>query len=297
MCLYAIIPGHDFGIAIILFTIIVRFALYPLTKRMLHQSKTMRKLQPELKRIKKEAKGNKQLESMQMMELYKKHGVSPFRSMGILLIQLPIFLALFQVIRIFTQHIDQIGKYTYNFLENIPSIAAVINDPSSFNETLFGVVDLTKPAFHNGSIEIFLVFLAVVAAYTQYIISKQTSPQAKPTKKLREVMAEASEGKQADQSEMNAIVMSRMTTILPLFMFFIMISVPGALVLYYATSNLVAVGQQAYLLKQDEEELEEIAEEQPKQAVKRPNKTAKSSKSETNVVRIVAKESRGKKRR
>jgi len=300
MVLYAIIPGHDFGVAIIIFTIIVRFCLYPLTKRTLHQSKMMRKLQPQLKRIKKEAKGNRQLESARMMELYKEHGVSPFRSIGILLIQLPIFIALFQVINIFTKHINEIGKYTYNFLEGFNSIAAIIKDPSSFNETLFGVIDLTKPAFHNGSVEIFLVFLAAVAAFTQYIMSKQTAPQAKSNKKLRQLMAEAAEGKQADQSEMNAIVMGRMMTILPFFMFFIMISVPGALALYYAVSNLVAVAQQAYLLKQDEEELEEIAEEEPApvavtKGTKKSPKT--SSKSETNVVRIVAKESRGKRRK
>jgi YidC/Oxa1 family membrane protein insertase len=83
MGLYALVPGRDFGVAIIIFTIIVRFALYPLTRSMLHQSKAMRKLQPELARIKKQTKGNKQAESVAMMELYKKHGVSPFRSIGI----------------------------------------------------------------------------------------------------------------------------------------------------------------------------------------------------------------------
>ena len=95
--IYSLIPGGDFGVSLIVFTIIVRFALFPLTKSMLHQTKAMRKLQPELVRIKKRTKGNKQLESMQMMELYKKHGINPFRSIGILLIQLPIFIALFQV--------------------------------------------------------------------------------------------------------------------------------------------------------------------------------------------------------
>ncbi len=300
--LYAIIPGHDFGIAIIVFTIIVRFALYPLTRSMLHQSRAMRKLQPKLAQIKKESKGNKQQESMRMMELYKEHGVSPFRSIGILLIQLPIFIALYHVIQIFTQHRDEIQKFTYDFLENFGPIAELIKDPQSFNEKLFGVVDLTKTAFSNGSVEIFLVLLAVVAAYTQYIMSKQVSPQNQSKRRLRDIMAEAAEGKQADQSEMNAVVMGKMTKILPFFMFVIMISVPGALALYYAVSNLVAVGQQAYLLKQDEEELEEIAEEKPARQTQ-PSKKAKkaprpkSRKSETNVVRIVAKDSRSKKRR
>ena len=59
--------------------------LYPLTRSMLHQSRAMRKLQPELVKIKKQAKGNRQLEGAQMMELYKKHNVKPFRSIGILI--------------------------------------------------------------------------------------------------------------------------------------------------------------------------------------------------------------------
>lgn len=301
--LYAIVPGHDFGVAIIIFTILVRFALYPLTRSMLHQSRAMRKLQPKLAQIKKEAKGNRQLESMRMMELYKENGVKPFRSIGILLIQLPIFIALFHVIQIFTAHREEIQKFTYDFLENIGPIADLINDPQSFNETLFGFIDLTKPAFSNSGVEIFLVLLAVVAAYTQYIMSKQTMPQKQSAKRLRDVMAEAAEGKQADQSEMNAIVMGKMMKVLPFFMFFIMISVPGALALYYAVSNLVAVAQQSYLLKQDEEELEELAEAAPApkkaSAAKKTSKSSKSksSSSESNVVRIVAKDSRSKKRR
>lgn len=303
LVLYAIIPGGDFGVAIIIFTVIVRFALYPLTRSMLHQSRTMRKLQPQLAQIKKETKGNRQAESMRMMELYKQHGVSPFRSIGILIIQLPIFIALYIVIQIFTLHRDEIQKYTYDFLESFRTIPALISDPQSFNEKLFGVVDLTKTAFSDGNVQIFLILLALVAAYTQYVMSKQTMPQQQSKKGLRQIMAEAAEGKQADQSEMNAIVMGKMVKVLPIFMFFVMVSVPGALALYYAVSNLVAVGQQAYLLRQDEEELEEIAseplpkEKKPKQSSKQAKKPSKSSKSsESNVVRIVASDTRKKKR-
>jgi len=305
MGLYAVVPGRDFGVAIILFTIIVRFALYPLTRSMLHQSKAMRKLQPELARIKKQAKGNKQAESLAMMELYKKHGVSPFRSIGILLIQLPIFIALYQVIQIFTSHRDQIGKFTYDFVEGIGPIRGLIANPAAFNEKLLGVVDLTKTAFSDSGVDIFLVFLALLAGFTQYVMSKQTMPKTDNKRRIRDIMAEAAEGKQADQSEMNAIVMQRMTKILPFFMVFIMLSVPGALALYYAVSNLVAVAQQAYLLRQDEEELEEeadkgIAKEQAKkrESKAKPAKITKTSstpKSGTTVTRIVAKDTGRKK--
>lgn len=293
--LYSIIPGGDFGVSLILFTVLVRLVMYPLVKKQLHQTKMMRKLQPELARIKKQAKGNKQLEGMQMLELYKKHGVSPFRSIGILLVQLPIFIALYVVIQIFTSHRDQIGKFTYDFMEGIGPIKQLIEHPNEFNEKLFGLVDLTKAAISQGHVDIILIVLAVAAAVTQYIMSKQTMPQTESKKRLRDVMSEAASGKQADQSEMNAIVMGKMVKILPIFMFFLMISVPGALALYYAVSNLVAVAQQSYLLKQDEEELEEIAEEKPKKSGKKATAKAREKDAQSaTITRVVAKDEKKK---
>ena len=84
--------------------------------------------------------------------------------------------------------------------------------------------------------------------------------------------------------------------VLPFFMFFIMISVPGALALYYAVSNLVAVAQQSYLLKQDEEELEEIADEPTKKPAKKATAKARAKAAgEATVTRIKAKDSTKKK--
>ena len=56
---YALLPGHNFGVALIIFTIIIRLLLWPLVKKQLHQAKAMRELQPEIKRIKKATKGNR----------------------------------------------------------------------------------------------------------------------------------------------------------------------------------------------------------------------------------------------
>ena len=299
--IYSIIPGGDFGVSIILFTILVRFALYPLTKSMLHQTRLMRKLQPEITKIRNKHKNNKQAASLEMMELYKKHSVNPFRSIGILLIQLPIFIGLYHVIQIFTIHRNDVAKFSYDFLEGLPPVKAIIEHPEQFNEKLFGFVDLTKSAFHQGGVEIFLIILAVVAGLTQYIMSKQTMPKSESPRRLRDIMAEAAEGKQADQAEMNAIVMARMTKVLPFFMFFIMISLPGAIALYYATSNIVAVLQQAYLIRQDEDELEDIAEiaedaikNDHKQHKKATAKARAKVATEANVTKITAKDKRKK---
>jgi YidC/Oxa1 family membrane protein insertase len=289
--IYSLIPGGDFGIALIIFTILIRFALWPLVQRQLHQVKAMRKLQPELAKIKKAANGNRQLESMQMLELYKKHDVKPFRSILILLIQLPIFIALYQVIQIFTLHRDQVASYTYGFLKGIEPIQKLIEHPDQFNEKLLGLVDLTAHAIGSSGVNIFLVILAIVAAFTQYIISKQTSPTT-TTKRFRDVLAEASAGKQADQSELNAVMMSKMTKILPFFMLFIMLSLPGALALYYVVSNVFAALQQHYLLNRDKKELEEIADEViMKPTAKKATAKARAKQAqEANIIRIKAKD-------
>lgn len=302
--LYSIIPGGDFGLAVIIFTVLVRFALYPLLKKQLHQTKMMKKLQPELKKIKARTKGNKQAEGAAMMELYKKHGVSPFRSIGILIIQLPIFIALYQVIRIFTEHRDEIEKFTYGFMQHIPAVHQLIEHPDQFHEKLFGVIDLTKSAFADGNIDIFLIIIAIVASAAQYFMSKQLMPKSDSKRKLREILADAANGKSADQSEINGAMMGKMSGILPLFMFFIMVSLPGALALYYATSNIVAVLQQYHLLKEDEEEMEEMVESAPtvietsksntKKSPKSPKQREKAAKT-ANITRITAKES-GKRR-
>lgn len=306
--IYSIVPFADFGIAIIIFTIIIRFALWPLVVKQLHQVKAMRKLQPELARIKKATKGNKQLESMQMLELYKKHEVKPFRSILVLLIQLPIFIALFQVIQIFTIHRDSIEKFTYGFMQMFEPVKALLADPNNFNEKFLGVIDLTQHALpFVGWGSVFLILLAGVAAFTQYLISKQTSPTTS-TKRLRDVLAEAGEGKEPDQAELNAVVMGKMIKFLPILMFFIMLSLPGALALYYVTSNVFAAIQQHYLLKRDAEEMDKLADQQIKKAGKKATAKARareareaevsktpSKKNEVNVTRISAKETPRKK--
>ena len=294
--LYSIIPGGDFGIAIIIFTIIVRVLLYPILKGQLHQTKAMRKLQPELAKIKKRTKGDRQAESMQMLELYKEHNVKPFRSILILLIQLPIFIALFRVIQIFTLHRDQVAQYTYSFLEGIPAIKHLIENPDQFNEKLFGIVDLSNSAIGANRVDIALLLLAIIAAFTQYVMSKQTMPNSEPKKGLRQIMAEAADGKQADQAEMNNIVMNKMIKFMPIMMFFIMVSIPGTIALYYGTSNIIAVLQQTYLLRKDADEMDEIAgpisTEKTKKTHKKATQKAQDkvvAKETNNIVRIKAK--------
>lgn len=290
--IYSLIPGGDFGLAVIIFTILVRFALYPLVKRQLHQTRMMQKLQPELKKIKARSKGNRQAEGAAMMDLYKQHGVSPFRTILLLFIQLPIFIALYQVIQIFSLHRSEIQEFTYPILRQIPAIADLIAHPENFNEKLFGIIDLSASAFSHHGINIFIIGLAIVAALTQFWMTRQTMPKNQSKKGLRQIMAEAAEGKQADQGEINAAMMGKMSAVLPVMMFAIMVTIPGIIALYYATSNIVAVAQQAYLLHGDEEEMEAMVEEKKpsKKATQKARDREKNAQNGKVVTRISAKD-------
>ncbi len=294
MLLYSIIPGGDFGVAIILFTILIRILIYPLVRKQLHQTKLMRKMQPEIAKIKKEAKGNKQLEATMQMELYKRHGISPFQSIFILLIQLPIFIGLYHVIQIIVLHRDEVAKFAYAPLEQLEPIKKIIENPENFNHTMLGFIDLTKTAFSNGTVNIVLLALALISAITQYIMSKQTMPTTGTPKRFRDIMKEAAEGKQSDPADMSAAMMRNMVKIMPIMLFFIMVNLPGALALYYTVSNLVATAQQHYLLNKDTEEMEEIAEEVIEREEARANRQASAKKragaaKEGNITRIKAK--------
>jgi YidC/Oxa1 family membrane protein insertase len=121
-------------------------------------------------------------------------------------------------------------------------------------------------------------------------------PKQQTKKRLRDIMGEAADGKQADQSEMNAAMMSKMTTFLPIMMLFIMVNLPGALVLYYTVSNLVAVIQQRSILQKDSEEMIAIADAAPiAQNKKATAKAREKQAQEANIIRITAKDTASKK--
>lgn len=294
MLLYSMIPGGDFGVALILFTIIVRVLMYPLVRSQLHQTKLMRKMQPELAKIKKRAKGNKQLEATQQMELYKRYGIKPFRSILILVIQLPIFIALYRVIQVITLHRDQVAHFIYEPFKNIDAIKSIIDNPDNFNHTMLGFIDLTKTVFSDGRINLILLALAMISAVTQYIMTRQTMPTATDNnKRFRDLMADAAAGKEADPAEMSGIMTRGMMKFMPVLMFLIILGLPGALALYYTVSNLAAVVQQRHLLKKDVDEMDQIADEviekqSAKKSAQQPVKRAKKAK-EARITRIKAK--------
>lgn len=290
MAIYSLIP--DFGISIIVFTILVRLLLWPLIKKQLHQAKAMRKMQPELAKIKKQYAKNPQMRNLAMMELYKKHNISAFGSIGVLIIQLPILIAMYRVVQIFVSSRADLGKYVYDFVKNLPVANNLVNNPDQFNQNFLGIIDLTQHAVSKDGIIIGLLVLAGVAAYLQYLTSKQLSPQSDSKRKLRDILAEAGGGKEADQSEVNAIMTRKMMKFMPIMMFMVTIYLPAALALYLATASAVGYLQNHIILKQDSLEMEEVANKKtaPQKSIASA-KTKKRAKqaTEARITRIKAK--------
>lgn len=297
----------DFGLAIILFTIVVKLAMWPLMKRQLRQVKLMRKLQPELAKIKKQANGNRQIESLQMMDIYKRHNVKPFRSVLMLIIQIPIFIAIFTAIQVMVNPSldDNLAKRAYEPLQSLSNIQEVIslqetyladteNNSYDFRPQLFGSVDLDVRVFSGTPSGFVVLGFALLAAFFQYYGMKQQMPSTKKKRrKFREIMAEAAKtGKEPDQSEINTIVSGQMAKFMPLLMLFIMIQLPGALVFYYLLISAMNVVQQHVILNRDEDEMEAMAD---KSVVRELNKiqeaeVIKNKKSGTTITRLSARD-------
>lgn len=258
----ALLPGHDFGVAIIIFTVIIRGLLYPLVKKQLHQTRAMRALQPEIKKIKAKTKGDKQKEGQLLMELYKERGVSPFGSIGVLLLQLPILFGLFRVLRMLADDPQQATDMLYGWVKTLPGMDAIVADPTLITDALmnsfWGLVDLSKSAFDSGSIYWPLMIIALLAGLMQFYQSKQLMPDTDDSKSLKDILRGEAKGKQSEQADINAAMGKNMKYFMPFITIFFAATFPGALALYWATGSGVAIIQQRHVLNEDVEEMEEF---------------------------------------
>lgn len=182
----------------------------------------MRDLQPEIAKIKKKTKGDKTQESKMMMELFKEKEVNPFGALGLALLQFPILIALFFVLRDIVDP-AQINETVYGFVSGFDAVKDIINNPADFHPTLFGIIDMAKPS----------VVLAVLAGFAQYLQARQLTP------------------KDTSKSDPSARLGFQMTLIFPVLTVIIGLQLPSALALYWMVSSLVAILQQHIVLAED----------------------------------------------
>ena len=313
----------DFGVAIILFTFIVKICTWPLMKKQLHQTKLMKQIQPELTEIRKRCNGNKQMESLQMMELYKRKGVKPMSSFWNLLIQLPIFIAMFTAIRVMAIPTtnDYISKRAYEPVANLEKIHTVIEQQDKyfkaieekkegdespvyeFRPMLLGNVDLSVRPGTSSYSEIIVLSFALGAALIQYFTSKMQL--AKNKKKggvkstWKRMIADAKEGKDPNQDDINQMVTGQMSFMMPLMMLMITINLPGALCFYYMLSNLISFFQQRHIMNKVDDEMDDNTDKEILKELKQKTKQIKEAevienkKTGTRITRITAKDAKG----
>lgn len=154
--IYGFLPGHDLGITIVIFTLLLRIILTPLIWKSQIAQKSMASLQPEIKRIQESFRENKEAQGKMLMELYAKNKVNPLSGCLMLLVQIPVLLAIF--------HIFQNG-FEVKELKNLYSF---ISNPGVINSISLGFLDLSK-----GNI-----WLGIPAAVLQYFQTKISMPQA-----------------------------------------------------------------------------------------------------------------------
>lgn len=207
--LYNIIPGNNFGLAIIFLTIIIRFILFPLNQKSLKAQTAMTKIQPELKKIQQKYKDNPMERNKAIMAFYKENKVNPASGCLPILIQFPILIALFQVLRnIFDPSIlDQL----YYFIQR----------PEVLNPNFLGL-NLAVPN----------LALAVLAGGFQFIQSKIMMSQKKPEQTKKQGF------------DMASLMGKQMLYFMPIFTVLIASRFPAGLALYWAMTTLFGIGQQ-----------------------------------------------------
>ncbi|MFZ2804005.1 MAG: YidC/Oxa1 family membrane protein insertase [Patescibacteria group bacterium] len=221
---YNVIPGNDFGFAIIALTVLVKLVLWPLTASQIKQQRALQELQPKIDEVRKRLKDDKEAQSKELMDLYRKEQVNPAASCLPLLIQLPIFIGLFSALR------DGLAAKSLNLL--YPFVA----NPGTINTMFLGFVNLAHPNY----------VLAVLAGAIQFVqswqILRRPSITAKPP-------AEVQGSPGAKDESMAAMMNKQMMYMMPAVTILIGISLPGGLTLYWLVMSLLTVGQQAIFLR------------------------------------------------
>ena len=221
------------GFSIIFLTATIRLALWPLTSSQLRSSQKMAALKPHLERIKKEHGNDKLKHQQEVSKLYKEHGVNPLAGCLPLLLQMPIFISLYQVLRK-TVNFDNANILTdINSKLYFPTLHLDKIPSTSF----LGLSLATKPN-QWAQVGFLILLIPLATGVFQFIQSQMLiSPQSKAVKKTKE-------GDKQDMDDTMASMQSQMTLIMPAMIAFFSYGFPIGLSLYWNTFTLIGIIQQ-----------------------------------------------------
>ncbi len=208
-------PLHDIGAAIIIVTLIVKVILLPLNLSALRSQYVMKKLEPEMAKLKELQKTNPQEAGKKMMELYKAEKINPFASLFTVIIQIPIFFALYFV---FSKglHADPNSLYTF------------MTFPETLHTNAFGLFDVTQKN----------IFVAILAGISSYMLARRQTSSMVSTKQKHE---------ETFQDQFMKSMKVQLLYVLPVIIAFSAAILPSALALYWFISNLIGYAQDVYM--------------------------------------------------
>jgi len=220
---------HNFGVSIILFTILIRLLTHPLTVQQFKATKSMQKLQedPRYKKMQEKYKNDKERLAQEQMKLYKEHGVNPMGSCLPTLIQFPLIIGLYQsVIRAMAAspyELFRLERIVYPWLNNAAKLLPLENQ--------FLWMDLGQPERIN-LFGLSIPFLAILVVITTFLQSKLIQPPS-------------------DGNDQAAMMTKSMSIYMPLLMGYMSYSLASGLALYFLASNVFGIVQYSLLGRSD----------------------------------------------
>lgn len=210
---------YSFGFAIILFTVLVRLITFPLNVQQIKSSKAMQELQPKLKELQEKHKNDKEKLAQEQMRLYKEYGVNPLGGCLPMLVQMPIWFALYRALL----QLSREGLLNEGFFW-IPSLAGPVSDYGEGLSSWLYPFTGGAPPIGWGPALAYLV-LPVLLVVSQLYMQKLMTPQSSDPQ----------------QASMQSIM-----KFMPLMFGYFALIVPSGLTLYWFTSNLLAMIQQYF---------------------------------------------------
>src|SRR3989339_161454 len=227
---YNLLPFQDFGIAIIVITLIIKFLLIPLSRKQIESQKKMTELQPKIKELQKKYKDDKEKQSRALMELYKTNKSNPFSGCLPMIVQLVFLIAIYRVLFNISQaNLLVDGNILYSFIQN----------PGQIGKMFLGLIDLST-AVNLGEItlaEMPKIILVILAALSQFFQSKMLMAKQKT----------AASPQSNEKMDFSQMLSKQMLILGPLLTLFIGIKFPSGLALYWLVSTVFMIIQQYFL--------------------------------------------------
>lgn len=210
---------HNFGITILFLTVLVRLAFFPIANKQYESMARMKKMQPEMQRIKEVYKDDAQRQQKEMFDLYKREKINPLAGCWPMLLQIPVFFALYKVLFV---TIDMRHAPFFGWIKDLSA-----PDPTSI-VNLFGLLPFAAPEI------VHIGVWPLVMGITMWLQMQLNPPQPDP-------------------------IQQQMFAWMPLIFTFLLASFPAGLVIYWAWSNTLSIAQQWYINKKNGAEVHLIS--------------------------------------